>query len=158
MNASMKKIAVVLALALLAAVPTLRADDLGAALTLDETLPIPLLLAHPDQYVGKKVRVEGTVTEVCQMKGCWMEIEEGPEAKIRIKVEDGVIVFPATATGKKAIAEGVVESVPMTRESYVAWREHEAEDRGVKFDPATVGDGPFRILELRGVGARISGK
>jgi Domain of unknown function (DUF4920) len=158
MNVPMKKILIALALTLLAAVPALRADDYGAALTLDETLPLPLLLAHPDQYVGKKVRVEGTVTEVCQMKGCWMELQEGPEAKIRVKVDDGVIVFPATATGKKAIAEGVVESVPMTRESYVAWRQHEAEERGVKFDAATVGDGPFQILQLRGLGARISGK
>ena len=41
-----------------------------------------------------------------------------------------------------AVAEGVVEAIPMTRESYVDWLQHLAEEKGKKFDPATVGEGP----------------
>jgi hypothetical protein len=156
----MKRAFLFLALTLLAAAPILQAEETsyGAGLTIDETIPISLLLGNPDRYVGQKVRVEGSVTEVCQMKGCWLEIEESPTAKIRVKVDDGVIVFPASAKGKPAIAEGVLEAIPMTRESYVAWRQHEAEERGQAFDAATVGDGPFQILQLRGTGARIMDK
>ena len=156
----MKRAALLLALTLLAIAPVLYAEEtnLGAGLTIDETLKISTLLADPNPYVGKKVRVEGKVTEVCQMAGCWMELEESAQARIRIKVDDGVIVFPATAPGKTAVAEGVVESIPMTREKYVAHMEHEAEDRGQKFDAAAIGDGPFQILQIRGTGARIQGQ
>jgi len=141
----------------LAAVPSLGATDTvyGAGVHLDETLKISTLLADPDRYVGQKVRVEGTVTGVCSMKGCWMELQESPQAKVRIKVDDGVMVFPLSAKGKTGYAEGVVEAIPMTRDSYVAWLKHEAEERGQAFDPSTVGDGPYWILQIRGTGAKI---
>ena len=105
-------------------------------------------------YLGKPVRVEGTITEVCAMKGCWMELAEG-EAKIRVKVEDDVIAFPISSRGKIGIAEGVLEAIPMTREKYVEWQQHLAEERGQTFDAATVGDGPYQVLQVRGTGAKI---
>jgi hypothetical protein len=96
------------------------------------------------------------VLDVCPMKGCWMELagESGKES-LKVKVDDGVIVFPVTAKGKLAVAEGTVEAIPMSRESYVGWLEHLAEERGETFDASAVGDGPFRILQLKGTGARI---
>ena len=127
----------------------------GAGVKLDETVKISALLAQPDAYLGKPVRVEGTITEVCGMKGCWMELAEGPEAKIRVKVEDDVIAFPISAKGKIGIAEGVLEALPMTREKYVEWQQHLAEERGQTFDAATVGDGPYRILQIQSTGAKI---
>ena len=75
-----------------------------------------------------------------------------------VSTNPGVIVFPVTAQGKLAVAEGTVEAIPMTREKYVAWLEHLAEERGEKLDASTVGEGPFRILQLKGEGARIEGE
>jgi hypothetical protein len=155
----MKRISLLLTLSLLAFAPLPRADakSYGAGVTLAETTSLAKILADPDAYVGKKVRIEGRVADVCPMKGCWMELsEEKAGSKLRVKVDDGVIVFPVTAKGKLAVAEGVVEAIPMTRERYVAWLEHLAEERGQKLDPATVGSGPFRILQIRGTGARIA--
>jgi hypothetical protein len=60
-----------------------------------------------------------------------------------------------TSKGSLAVAEGTVEAIPMTREQYAGWLEHLAEERGEKFDAASVGEGPFRILQLKGTGARI---
>ncbi len=146
-------------LAVLAAVatPSQAADTYGSGVTLPEATPIEKILADPDSYVGKRVRIEGQVMDICPMKGCWMELaeEKGGAASIRVKVDDDVIVFPATAKGKIAAAEGTVEAIPMTREQYVGWLEHLAEERGQKFDAAGVGEGPFRILQIRGEGARI---
>ena len=144
-------------LAVAAAVPVVcGGEDYGGGVTVPEPTPIGRILADPDAYVGKTVRIEGKVLDVCPMKGCWMELaqEEG-KPSLRVKVDDGVIVFPMTARGKLAVAEGVVEAIPMTRESYVAWLEHLAEERGQTFDAASVGEGPFRILQLKGTGARI---
>jgi hypothetical protein len=130
----------------------------GAGVTLAESTPVAKILADPDAYVGKKVRIEGMVAEVCPHKGCWMELKEGAAgAALRVKVEDGVIVFPVTAKGKVAIAEGTLEAIPMTRDQYVGWLQHLAEERGEKFDGSQVGEGPFRILQLQGSGARIAG-
>jgi hypothetical protein len=155
----MRTRAFVLTLALvLAALPALAAEkDYGKGVTLAETTSVAKILADPDAWVGKTVRIEGKVMDVCPMAGCWMELEEGGgAAKLRVKVDDGVIVFPVTARGKLAVAEGVVEAIPMTREKYVAWLQHLAEERGQTFDPATVGDGPFRIVQVKGTGARIA--
>jgi hypothetical protein len=156
----MKRLSLALSLLLLAFAPLLGKDakSYGAGVTLAETTSVTKILADPDAYVGKKVRIEGEVAEVCPMKGCWMELTETKGgSSLRVKVDDGVIVFPVTARGKLAVAEGVVEAIPMTREQYVAWQAHLAEERGQKFDAATVGSGPFRILQLRGTGARIGG-
>jgi len=132
----------------------------GAGVTLAETTSVARILADPDAYVGKRVRIEGKVLDVCPMKGCWMELEEQKEgaASLRVKVDDGVIVFPVTSKGKLAVAEGVVEAIPMTRDKYVAWLEHLAEERGEKLDSSKIGEGPFRIVQIKGTGARIAGE
>lgn len=84
----------------------------GAGVTLDASVSVGELLAAPEKFVGKKVRVDGVVTAVCAKRGCWMMLTD-PEREqgIRIKVEDGVIVFPMEAMGRKASAEGVFEVV-----------------------------------------------
>lgn len=156
----MRRLPVLTLVLTLAALPGIAlGETYGAGVKLAETTSIAKILADPDAYVGKAVRIEGRVLEVCPMKGCWMELSEDPEgkgpARLRVKVDDDVIVFPVTAEGKLAVAEGVVEAIPMTREQYTGWLAHLAEERGETFDPATVGEGPFRILQIRGTGARI---
>jgi hypothetical protein len=126
----------------------------GAGIQVAETTSVAKILADPDAYVGKKVRIEGKVTDVCPMAGCWMEVDEAGQM-IKVKVDDGVIVFPTTAKGQPAVAEGVVEAIPMTREKYVDWLTHLSHETGKEFDPATIGDGPFRILQIKGTGAKI---
>lgn len=149
-----------LGLVLIAAAAWVRAgESYGSGVKVAEATPISKILADPDAYVGKTVRIEGKVLDVCPMKGCWMELagEDGKES-LKVKVDDGVIVFPVDSKGKLAVAEGTVEAIPMTKEQYVGWLEHLAEERDETFDAADVaalGDGPFRILQLKGTGARI---
>ena len=95
----------------------------GKGVTLDKATPVVELLAQPDQYVGKKVRVEGVVSAVCAKRGCWMTVTDPESGKgVRIKVEDGVIVFPMEAMGHKTTAEGFFEVVNPAGEH----REHAA--------------------------------
>jgi hypothetical protein len=146
-----------LLLTVLAVVPVVYGgESYGSGVKAAEATPISKILADPDAYVGKTVRIEGKVLDVCPMKGCWMELagEDGKES-LKVKVDDGVMVFPVTSKGKLAVAEGTVEAIPMTKEQYVGWLEHLAEEKGETFDSASVGDGPFRILQLKGTGARI---
>ncbi len=82
-------------------------SKLGKPLTEKQSVAISALLAKPADYLGKTVQVKGKISEVCQEMGCWIDIADGQGNKIRIKVEDGVIVFPKDGAGKQATAEGV---------------------------------------------------
>ena len=81
----------------------------GTALTLTEVTKISDIYANPDKFAGKRVQVEGPVVDVCAEMGCWLALGSDKESQVlRFKVEDGVIVFPMTARGKKAKVEGIV--------------------------------------------------
>ncbi|MBL7960769.1 DUF4920 domain-containing protein, partial [bacterium] len=85
----------------------------------------------------------------------WMELASDAEfQKIKIKVEDGEIIFPVTAKGKTARVEGVVESIELSKENALKYYEHQAEEKGGTFDPASV-TGPVTIYQIRGTGAVI---
>ena len=76
------------------------AKKYGDGVELEESMKISALLMFPDGYVGKTVRVEGRIVGVCAKRGCWMELAGDREFEsMRIKVDDGVIVFPADAKG-----------------------------------------------------------
>jgi Domain of unknown function (DUF4920) len=144
-------IASLLALGLLSAAE----NKLGKPLTVKEPMPLATLLAHPDDYVGKTVQVKGKISEVCQMMGCWMELTNDAGQKLRIKVEDGDIVFPKDGAGRTAVAEGVLTKSELTREQAIARAKEEAEEKGGKFDPASV-KGPVTIYQIQGTGAVIN--
>lgn len=95
---------------------SIAADEtkLGEGVSLKEATPIAKLTADPAAFVGKTIRVDGVATAVCEEMGCWMAVadENDPNGKtVRLKVEDGVIVFPVTAKGKKVSAQGVFEAI-----------------------------------------------
>ena len=107
---------VLIPLALL--VSTVRAADpakYGAGVSLSETTPIRSVLETPADFEGRTVQIEGVVTAVCTMMGCWMALApaDQPDGKtLLIQVDhDGVIVFPVSAKGHRAAAQGVVERV-----------------------------------------------
>ena len=127
---------------------------LGKPLTVKEPMPLATLLAKPADYVGKTVQVKGKITEVCQMMGCWIDLTNDEGQKLRIKVNDGDIEFPKDAAGKSAIAEGQFNKLELTKEQAVARAKEEAEEKGKKFDPASV-KGPVTIYQIQGAGAVI---
>lgn len=129
----------------------------GEALTLETATPIADIVADPRRFEGRRVRVTGEIEGVCPMKGCWMNLRQG-DAVVQIKVEDDVIVFPADAVGDEATAEGVVELLEMSRDEYVSWQRHLAEELDRDFDPESVGDGPYEIVRIKGLGAEIEAR
>lgn len=153
MNARILLLATVLSF-VVATLPA-AAETYGAGVEITETTPIAAILGAPESFSGKRVRVEGEVADVCPSAGCWMVLDDGGQ-QLRVKVEDGVIVFPQSARGGKAVAEGVIEVRTMSREEYGSWQAHLAEEKGESFDPAALGEGPFLYVQLRGSGAEIT--
>jgi hypothetical protein len=167
---------ITLALAFLATVPAHAGSDAteyGDGVTLVEAVTVETLLAAPDDYLGKTVRVDGVITGVCKKRGCWMQVTD-PETGngVRIKVDDGVIVFPYTAMGKKASAEGVFEAITLTPEQVAARAAQQAAEPATaegegcdKADPKKDGSGEGagcdapvqdnRVFMIHGTGAVI---
>ena len=126
---------------------------LGKPLELKEPASVSDVTAKAADFVNKTVQVKGKVTEVCQMMGCWMAIADPATNKsIRIKVNDGEIVFPKDAVGKTAIAEGKLVKISKTKEEALQQAQHEAEEQGRKFDPKSV-KGPTVTYQIQGTGA-----
>lgn len=128
---------------------------LGKPLELNKQTPIADLEKKPADYVGKMVQVRGKITEVCEKKGCWMNlVDPSTNARVRIKVKDGEIVFPKEAIGKMAVAEGKFAKIDLTREQAIARAKHEAEENNKPFDPSSI-TGPVTIYQIQGTGAVI---
>jgi len=89
-------------------------DTYGKGVALKESVSVAELYAAPDKFAGKTIRIDGVVSQVCEEMGCWIAIAaaDNKDLVVRFKVdEDQKIVFPLTARGKKASAEGVFEKI-----------------------------------------------
>lgn len=128
----------------------------GEKLTLTDTTAVADVLANAEQMVGQKVLVAGTVVDVCQERGCWLALgsEEGG-ATLRVKVEDGVIIFPMSARGHQAVVEGVVEKIDLTAEQAREQAMKHAKEKGEPFDSTAVFQAKTSY-QLRGLGAIIT--
>jgi hypothetical protein len=102
------------------------AETFGKGVSLNEATPLTSVIATPSSYEGKTVRVEGVVTSVCEEMGCWLALAPTAatgDKSLIIQVEHGVVVFPMSAKGRRAAAEGIVQRVG-SAESRAAASEH----------------------------------
>ena len=83
----------------------------GAKLSDARPTPIADVVKHPEAYSEKPVIVEGTVTNVCEKMGCWMELEG-----MRMTFKDYGFFVPKTSKGYAARAEGVTKVETLSKE------------------------------------------
>lgn len=134
---------------------TVEGKPYGAGVKLAAATPMADILKDPDAYVGKTVRVEGMIAEVCPKRGCWVDLAGAGEGeKLRFKVEDGDMVFPMEAKGQYAVAEGVVAVTMLSIEDSRKLAEYQAKEYGTPYDPASI-TAPTKRVRLDGVGAVV---
>ena len=105
----------------------------GFILNIDE------LLSSGSERVGGKFLVQGIITEVCPMRGCWLKVKDfNSDSSIRIKVTDGEIVFPLSATGKNIIAEGIFTKLELSKKQAKNWKRHLALEKGIDLDTSSI--------------------
>lgn len=143
---------------LVAGASAVTGEKFGAGVKLTDSMPIETLLADPKAHVGKTVRVEGMVVDVCPKRGCWMDLAgTAPGQKVRFKVTDGEMVFPVDAKGKYAVVEGVVAVNELNLEETKQYVAYQQKEYGADRDPATVTE-PMSIVRLDGTGAMLRDK
>lgn len=98
----------------------------GDKITPDGAIPADQIkekLANNDSLAMK---VEGKIAEVCQKKGCWMELELANGESMRVTFKDYGFFVPKDAGGRTVIMDGYAYNDTTT----VAQLRHYAEDGG----------------------------
>ncbi|MHC5209775.1 MAG: DUF4920 domain-containing protein [Planctomycetota bacterium] len=121
----------------------------GADIGSGTTVSLAELLTEPLAHDGKTVRLQETVTETCQSKGCWMTLGSG-ESLVRVKFKDYAFFVPLDTTGHTVLVEGVFQ----VREIPLDEARHYLEDAGRSEEAAAL-SGPQRGYELVATGVRV---
>ena len=101
-------------------------NNFGENIDTDGALAAKEIINALADQSSMQTKVEGTVQEVCQMKGCWMTMDLGNEQSMRITFKDYGFFVPKNASGRKAVIQGELkkEITP------VATLRHYAKDAG----------------------------
>jgi len=116
------------------------------------------LFLSPDEKIGTKLLVTGIITEVCPMRGCWLQVkDDNSNSSIRIKVTDGEIVFPLSSKGKNVIAEGIFTKIELSEKQAKNWKHHLALEQGIELDTSNIilSDNDFYEYRLNTNSAKI---
>jgi hypothetical protein len=130
----------------------------GEGVSAPDTMLVSQLLASPETYIGKTVRVKGTAVGVCAHRGCWINIASDTEGEtVRVKVQDGVIVFPAEIVGDVVVAEGVWTANELTMEQTKEVCAAQAREEGKDFEEGEV-TSCMTLYQISGTGAVVASK
>ncbi|PIQ28301.1 DUF4920 domain-containing protein [bacterium (Candidatus Blackallbacteria) CG17_big_fil_post_rev_8_21_14_2_50_48_46] len=126
---------------------------LGKRPALKEVIKISTLLDHPENYLGKTIKIEGIAMDVCPTRGCWMKIKsDRKKESLLIKVDDGEMVFPMSARGKNMVIEGKLIKKMMPLKEVLELEEARAKKAGKPFDPSQFkGPRPMYMFHPTGV-------
>lgn len=107
---------------------TSEAEYFGAQITEDGALPVAELLSKMEGKDSLRIKVVGVIDEVCQKKGCWMDvaIDEDGENYLFVKFKDYEFFVPKNAAGQEVVMEGVAYLDTTTIEEL----KHYAKDAG----------------------------
>jgi uncharacterized protein DUF4920 len=121
----------------------------GKPLLLKKTLSLQEALQQPAKYKNQKVLLEGKISDVCQMKGCWLMLSDGTRA-IRVKFEGYSFFVPKDSRGKKVRAEGRLIEETLSEDM----ARHYAAEQSTKSDPSEI-KWPQRVVTFEAAGVVI---
>ena len=124
----MKKIKVLLGLFIISASLSGQTRSFGEKIeegSIIENSQIENLFVTKEKFNAK---LKAKVTDVCQMKGCWMKLDIGNEKEIMVNFKDYSFFVPKNIIGKKVVVSGEA----FKRNISVDELKHYARDRGEK--------------------------
>lgn len=83
----------------------------GAPVTAKKSVKVARLVQAPAKFEGKTVRIEGTVAEVCQGRGCWVRIKDDRGQTFMAKSLDDSVLLPKDCAGQYVVVQGVVTAL-----------------------------------------------
>lgn len=108
-------------------VPANKGDKFGEPVTAENAITVDQLISklQASETKSMPVKLTGTVTEVCQMEGCWIKVKS-PNGNMMVKMKDHKFTVPVILNGKNIVIDGTAEEKLTTVEQL----RHFAEDAG----------------------------
>ena len=119
-------------------------------MTLDNVVSGQELIEQLKTQDSVQIKVQAKVVDVCQKKGCWMDIQLNDTTTMLVRFKNYGFFVPMDCKGKTATIEGVAKVVILSEE----WRKHKAEDAGSsaeEIDLITGSKTSYSIQEATGV-------
>ncbi len=126
------------------------ANFFGDQISPDDALPLSGMTTSLSSSDTLNVKLEGTIEEVCQAKGCWMTLSEG-ESEVFIRFKDYGFFVPKDASGKKAVVQGKL----FNNITSVEEQRHYAEDKGKSTEEIAAITAPKSELRMMAEGVII---
>lgn len=112
----------------------------GVPVTVEKSADIDKLASEPASFEGQTLLLEGTVMDVCQGSGCWVEVMAPSGTSFMARSLDHSILLPKDCKGRKITVQGVLVKMPEKKE------EHEAHGEEAHVCPA-----PTFVLSTKAV-------
>jgi hypothetical protein len=106
--------------------PTDSLSYFGDTITIENAQDAKQLTSLMGDKGKMDIKLTGTISKVCQKKGCWMDVDMGNDQKLRVRFKDYAFFVPKDAAGKTTVIEGEAFYDTVT----VAELRHYAEDAG----------------------------
>lgn len=106
--------------------PTSSTGNFGAIITEENAVAVaelPGMLAESETVA---VKLTGNIASVCQMSGCWIDLDLGNGETVHVTFKDDAFLLPKDAAGKVAFVEGTAQREELS----VEYLKHLAEDDG----------------------------
>ena len=124
----------------------------GASLTPDDALSLGQVIEKIDTENGYAGKMTGTVEDVCQAKGCWMNIVADGVADTMVgKFKDYGFFMPKDIAGKEVIMNGEA----YYEETSVEELRHYAEDAGASAEDIAAITEPEKTLKFMADGVLL---
>ena len=100
--------------------------NFGTMINEKGSMTMAQLVAEMKDKPEMNVKVEGKISDCCQKKGCWMNIEKGDGTEMKVTFKDYGFFVPKDCKGKTTIFQGRAFMDTVT----VEMLRHYAEDAG----------------------------
>ena len=80
----------------------------GAPITAADTVKLSDIAKDPGSFKGKTVATTGTVTAVCQERGCWMALKDDGGGTATVRMHGHSFFVPRSSSGKHARVQASV--------------------------------------------------
>lgn len=98
----------------------------GDSITEDNAIQSTELMNFMADKDSAEVKFSATIAEVCQKKGCWMDVDLGGGKLLTVRFKDYGFFMPKDAAGRTAVMDGYCYKTIET----VEWLKHKAKDAG----------------------------
>ena len=98
----------------------------GDSITIEDAVEANQLISKLAGKDSLSIKLTGIIEEVCQKKGCWMNMNIGNNQSMKVRFKDYAFFVPKDAAGKTVYLEGYAYNDTIS----VADQKHYAEDAG----------------------------